>query len=253
MEAAPLAGRVALVTGAGRNIGRAIALALADAGAKVVVNVRASRDEGQSVVDAIAARGGEALLTVADVTQRSEVDAMVAAAAQRFRRLDMLVNNAAIRRESGFAEMTYAEWRDTLAVCVDGAFHCTQAALPLLKQSAAATIINIGGMTGHTGAARRAHVVTAKAALSGMTRALAHELAEFAITVNCIAPGLIDTVRDGRSASADPAHRARHAALLGRRGHPEEIASAVVWLAGDGARFTTGQTVHINGGAYLGA
>ena len=106
MDSTPLEGKVALVTGAGRNIGRAIALALADAGAKVAVNVRASRDEGQAVVDEIAARGGEAMLVVADVTQRADVDAMIAAIAQRFGRLDILVNNAAIRHEVAFADLS---------------------------------------------------------------------------------------------------------------------------------------------------
>jgi 3-oxoacyl-[acyl-carrier protein] reductase len=252
METAPLAGKVALVTGAGRNIGRAIALALADAGAKVAVNVRASRDEGEAVVNEIAARGADALLVVADVTRRAEVDAMIDTVAQRWGRLDILVNNAAIRSEMAFADMPYAAWRATLDVGVDGAFHCTQAALPLLRKGTAGTVINIGGLTGHTGAARRAHVVTAKAALAGLTRALAHELADFGITVNCVAPGMMDTVRSSTSASAAPAHRSSHPTLLGRLGHPDEIAGAVVWLAGSGGRFVTGQTLHINGGAYLG-
>ncbi len=251
MDSTPLKNRVALVTGAGRNIGRAIALALADAGAKVAVNVRASRDEAQGVVDEIAALGGDALLVMADVTQRNEVDAMIAAIAQRFGRLDILVNNAAIRHEVAFAQISYAEWRAAQAVCVDGAFHCTQAALPLLRVSGAGAVINIGGLTAHTGASNRAHVVTAKAALGGLTRALAHELAEFGITVNCVSPGMMDTVRKSSSASAQPAHHASHATLLGRRGRPDEIASAVVWLAGPGGRFVTGQAVHINGGAYL--
>jgi 3-oxoacyl-[acyl-carrier protein] reductase len=252
MDPTPLQGRVALVTGAGRNIGRAIALALADAGAKVAVNVRASRNEGRSVVDEIAAHGGEALLAMADVSKRAEVDAMIAAIAQRFGRLDIVVNNAAIRHEAAFAELPYEQWRAALAVCVDGAFHCSQAALPLLRASGAGAIVNIGGMTAYTGASMRAHVVTAKAALGGLTRALAHELAEFGITVNCVAPGMVDTVRHATSASVDPKHQATHATLLGRRGRLEEIASAVVWLAGPGARFTTGQTLHVNGGAYLG-
>jgi 3-oxoacyl-[acyl-carrier protein] reductase len=251
MDSTPLKNRVALVTGAGRNIGRAIALALADAGAKVAVNVRASRDEAQGVVDEIAALGGDALLVTADVTQRNEVDTMIAAIAQRFGRLDILVNNAAIRHEVAFAQISYAEWRAAQAVCVDGAFHCTQAALPLLRVSGAGAVINIGGLTAHTGASNRAHVVTAKAALGGLTRALAHELAEFGITANCVSPGMMDTVRKSSSASAQPAHHASHATLLGRRGRPDEIASAVVWLAGPGGRFVTGQTVHINGGAYL--
>jgi len=252
MDIKPLAGRVALVTGAGRNIGRAIAIALADAGAHVAVNVRASVDEGQSVVDEIAARGGEALLVAADVTQRSQVDAMIGAIAKRWGRLDIVVNNAAIRREVAFAELSFADWREAQAVCVDGAFHCIQAALPLLRASGKAAVINIGGMTAHTGAAKRAHVVTAKAAIAGLTRALAHELAEFGITVNCVAPGLVDTVRKPSSAGAVPAHHAVHQTVLGRRGRPDEIASVVVWLVGPGGRYVTGETVHVNGGAYTG-
>jgi 3-oxoacyl-[acyl-carrier protein] reductase len=240
MDSVPLKDKVALVTGAGRNIGRAIALALADAGAKVAVNVRASRDEGQAVADEIAARGGDALLVAADVTRRADVDAMIAAIARHFGRLDIVVNNAAIRREAGFADLPYAEWR------------ATQAALPLLRESGAATVINIGGLTAQTGASKRAHIVTAKAALGGLTRALAHELAEFGVTVNCIAPGMMDTVRKAASATANPMHHANRKTLLGRSGHPDEIASAVVWLAGPGGRFVTGQTLHINGGAYLG-
>ena len=252
MDKGALEGKVALVTGAGRNIGRAIALALAAAGAKVAVNVRANREEGQSVVDEIVARGGDALLVAADVAQRSQVDAMIAAISQRFGRLDIVVNNAAIRNEVAFSDLSYDDWRATQAVCVDGAFHCTQAALPLLRASGAGAVINIGGLTAHTGAAKRAHVVTAKAAIVGLTRALAHELAEFGITVNCVAPGLIDTVRKSSSATGTPAHHAASRTLVGRLGQPDEIAGAVVWLAGPGARFTTGQTLHVNGGAYLG-
>ena len=252
MDARPLGDRVALVTGAGRNIGRAIALALAGAGARVAVNVRTSGDEGRAVVDEIAARGGDALLLPADVTQRDQVDRMISAIAQRFGRLDIVVNNAAIRREVAFADLTHADWREAQAVCVDGAFHCVQAALALLRESDAGAVVNIGGLTAHTGATRRAHVVTAKAAIGGFTRALAHELAELGITVNCVAPGLIDTVRDGSSASPSPAHHAQAKTLLGRRGRPDEIADVVVWLAGPGARYITGQTVHVNGGAYLG-
>ena len=125
MDNKPLQGKVALVTGAGRNIGRAIALALAGAGANVGVNVRASRDEGQAVVNEITANGGDALLLLGDVTQRADVDAMITAMSHRFGRLDILVNNAAIRHEVAFADLSYADWRAAQAVCVDGAFHCT--------------------------------------------------------------------------------------------------------------------------------
>ena len=215
MDDTPLKGKIALVTGSGRNIGRAIALALADAGAKIAVNVRTSHDEGQAVVDEIAARGGDAMLVPADVTQRAEVDAMIAAITKRFGRLDILVNNAAVRFEVAFADLTYADWRQAQAVCVDGAFHCTQAALPLLGASGAGAVINIGGMTAYTGASMRAHVVTAKAALGGLTRALAHELAAAGITVNCVSPGMVDTVRKQGSTSANPAHHADHEDVAG--------------------------------------
>ena len=247
--AAGLQGRVALVTGAGRNIGRAIALALAEAGAAVAVNVRTNVTEGQAVVDEIVAAGGATMLVQADVAIREAVDAMVAAIAARFGRLDILVNNAAVRHEAPFADIAYADWRDAFAVCVDGAFHCTQAAYALLCRSDAAAVINIGGLTANTGAANRAHVVAAKAALGGLTRALAHDFAPQGITVNCVSPGMIDTARR----KAAPSHHAVHKPLLGRRGAPDEVASAVVWLAGAGARFTTGQTIHVNGGAFLGA
>jgi 3-oxoacyl-[acyl-carrier protein] reductase len=243
---------VALVTGAGRNIGREIALALAASGHAVAVNVRSSVAEGQAVVDAIEGQGGSALLCAADVGDRAAVDAMLAQIGARFGRLDVLVNNAAVRREADLASLTAADWHATLRVVLDGAFFCSQAALPWLKASPAAAIVNIGGLTAHTGAADRVHVVTAKAGLVGLTRALAHDLAREGITVNCVAPGLIDTVRQASSASAAPSHHATHATLLGRRGLPQEVAQAVVYLAGAHARFVTGQVLHVNGGAYLG-
>jgi 3-oxoacyl-[acyl-carrier protein] reductase len=244
------AARVALVTGGGRNIGRAIALALARDGASVVVNVRSSRDEAESVVREIESAGGAAMACLADVTDRGAVDAMVAAVRQRFGRLDVLVNNAAIRDEAAFEEASYAAWRQALAVCLDGAFHCSQAALPLLKAGGQGSIVNIGGLTAHTGASHRVHVVTAKAGLVGMTRALATELSPQGITVNCVSPGLIGTQRP--SGAQAPRHHAVHQTLVGRRGAPEEVAEAVRWLAGPNGRFVTGQVIHVNGGAYLG-
>lgn len=249
MSSLPLQSMVALVTGAGRNIGRSIALALAEAGAAVAVNVRASVEEGQAVVDEITAAGGRAILCVADVTERVQVDAMLAQVAQAFGRLDILINNAAVRDEAHFAELDHAAWRHALNVCLDGAFHCTQASLALLQASPQASIVNIGGLTAHTGATHRVHVVTAKAGLVGMTRALASEFSGAGITVNCVSPGLIDTQRKGAPA---PAHHAARVNLVGRRGTPDEIGAAVLWLTGPGGRYVTGQVIHLNGGAYLG-
>jgi 3-oxoacyl-[acyl-carrier protein] reductase len=245
--------RVALVTGAGRNIGREIALSLAASGMAVAVNVRSSVGEGQSVVDEIIGGGGEALLCVADVSDQQAVVQMVGSIEARWGRLDVVVNNAAVRRESKLEAISAADWHRSLAIILDGAFFCVQAALPLLRKSEQPSIVNIGGMTGHSGAANRLHVVTAKAGLAGMTRGLAHELAPDGITVNCVAPGMIDTVRHTASSSANPEHRRRHQTLLARHGAASEVAQAVAWLAGAGARFVTGQVIHVNGGAYLGS
>lgn len=242
--------QVALVTGAGRNIGRAIALALARAGAAVVVNVRTNTEEGQSVVDAITKGGGRAMLFAADVTDRVQVDAMLESVRTKYGRLDILVNNAAVRDETPFEQLGFAEWRDAMSVCLDGAFHCTQATLPLLRLSKNGSVINIGGLTAHTGANHRVHVVTAKAGLVGMTRALAHDLSPIGITVNCIAPGMMDTQR--KTTAGTPHHHATHSTLVGRRGQPDEIGEAVLWLTGPGGRFVTGQVIHLNGGTYLG-
>jgi 3-oxoacyl-[acyl-carrier protein] reductase len=246
-----LAGRVAIVTGSARNIGRAIAEALAEAGAAVVINARSSAAEAEEAAEAIRAAGGRAMVKLGDVSKPEAAAALVAAAGEAYGRLDILVNNAALRPESDFAEMSFGEWREVLSTILDGAFLLSQAALPLLRGSDAGAIVNIGGLTAHTGAARRAHVVTAKAGLVGLTRALAHDLAPFSITVNCVAPGMIET-RRGETATAAPAHHARHMPLLGRRGLPGEIAGLVRYLAGPAARYITGQTIHANGGTYLG-
>ena len=245
-----LTGRVAIVTGAGRNIGRAIALALADAGAAVVVNGRANREAVDGVVREIEARGGKALPVMADVTDEAAVERMAAAAAERFGRIDIVVNNAAGRPEKALEAMSLADWRGVLATILDGAFLTVKAALPRLKQSGGGAIVNIGGVSGHVGTRHRAHVVTAKAGLIGLTRALAHDLAEHKITANCVVPGLIETARD--PGAQLPHHHSVSKTLVGRLGTPQEIAAAVCFLAGPQARYITGQTLHVNGGVYLG-
>jgi 3-oxoacyl-[acyl-carrier protein] reductase len=243
-----LAGRVALVTGAARNIGRAIALALANAGAAVIVHARTSRAEAEQTVAAIRTAGGRAALQLADVTDRAAVDAMVAAGLREFGRLDLLVNNAAVRAETAFAEMSFEEWRKVHASILDGAFHCSQACLPYLAQGS--SIVNLGGLTAHKGAEERAHVVAAKLGLVGFTRALAHDLAARDITVNCVVPGTIDTARGLPGAPERPPPRSG-LPPVGRRGTPEEVATAVRFLCGPGARYITGQTLHVNGGGFM--
>src|ERR1700676_362996 len=246
-----LTGKVAIVTGAGRNIGRAIALALAEDGASVVVNVRSNRAEAEAVAREIEAKGGKALVNIGDVADAAAVQAMADAATKQFGRIDILVNNAALRREKSFAEMSYAEWREIMDVTLDGPFHCVKACLPNLRKSGAGTIVNIGGLSAHTGARDRAHVVTAKAGIVGFTRALAHDLAADGITVNCVVPGLIGTQRP--KDKPEPAHHMTHRTLSGERGRPQDVAAAVRFLCSPGARFINGQAIHANGGAYLGA
>jgi len=243
-----LSGRVALVTGSGRNIGRAIALELAGAGAAVVVNARSAAAEAEGVADEIRRAGGRASVQLADVADPDAVSALVAAAVGAFGRLDILVNNAGVRKETDFAHMQYAEWREIVAGILDAAYLCSHAALPHLIASGSGTIVNIGGLSSWTGAAGRAHVIAAKAGLVGLTRALAHDLARYGITVNCVAPGLIDT---RRASGKEPAHHATHPPLVGRRGRPEEIAALIRFLCGPDARYITGQTIHANGGVFM--
>jgi len=250
MSEQELAGKVAIVTGAGRNIGRAIALALAQAGAAVVVNVRSNQAEADGVVREIEAAGGKAASQVGDVVDPKTADGLAALALARFKRIDILVNNAALRGEQPFDQMSYAEWRAVLDVALDGAFLCTKACLPALKRANGAIII-IGGMSAHIGSAHRAHVMTAKAGLVGFTRGLAHDLAADKIAVNCVVPGAIETARP--AAAAKPAHHLTHGTITGERGKPQDVAAMVRYLAGPGGRFVTGQTIHVSGGAYHGS
>jgi 3-oxoacyl-[acyl-carrier protein] reductase len=244
-----LRGRVAIVTGSGRNIGRAIAFALAAAGAAVVVNARTNRAEADTVVREIERDGGRALAHLADVADAEAVKAMAAAAFGHFGRIDILVNNAAIRDEKAFAEITPADWRTVMAVILEGAFLCAQACLPALRDSGAGTIVNIGGLSAHSGSRHRAHVIAAKAGLVGLTRALAHDLAADGITVNCVSPGLIERARDPNV--PQPQHHQANRTLSGHYGAAHDVAAVVRFLAGPSARYITGQTIHANGGAFL--
>lgn len=240
-----LAGKVALVTGASRNIGRAIALALAAGGAAVAVNTRASREDAGKVVQEIRAAGGQAEVFIADIADAKAVNAMVEGVLTRFGRVDILVLNASVRGEKPFIEMSYEEWRVPLAITLDGAFHCTKACLPAMIKAGGGSIVTLGGMMALAGAKNRVHGSVAKHGLVGMTRALARDLAQYGIRVNCVAPGQMNTPRAaGRTPRADP----KDLIPLGRTGEPAEIATTVRFLCGPGASFITGQTLHVNGG-----
>ena len=244
-----LSGKVALVTGGARNIGRAIAGALASGGADVMVSALHAHVDVDDTVREIEATGSRGASHIADVTNPDAVAALVSATVARFGRLDILVNNAATRPERPFGDMSFAEWRNVLAVILDGAFLCAQACVPHLARSGDGSIVNIGGETGHRGAAGRAHVVAAKAGLAGFTKAMALDLAPQRITVNCVVPGRIDTMR----AAANSGQHVHRPAVppIGRLGRPEEVAAMVRMLCGPDGRYITGQSIHVNGGAYL--
>ncbi|NTS33313.1 3-oxoacyl-ACP reductase FabG [Phyllobacterium sp. BT25] len=246
-----LDGQVALVTGASRNIGRAIALALADAGAGIAIVARSDQAAAEAVAREVEQRGSRAVVLLGDVANEADADRLVGLAAEQLGRLDILVNNAAIRREAPIEALSFEDWREVMSVTLDGAFLMSRAAIPHLLSGGRGTIINIGGLTAYTGAVHRAHVISAKAGLDGFTKALAHELGPRGVTVNLVSPGMIDTNRVHASSGGEPAHHNTTRTLVGRRGTPEEVAAAVMYFASEPARFVTGQTLHVNGGAFL--
>jgi len=241
-----LDGRVAIVTGGARNIGRAIALDLAAGGANVVVVARSDVKGTRAVVAEIESKYGKALAVQADVTKEADVQRMVDEGLARFGRIDILINNAGIRPEAPLENISLEAWREVMAVSLDGPFLCVKAALPALEKSKG-TVVNIGGSTAYIGASHRAHVVAAKAGLDGFTKALAVELAPRGITANLVAPGMIDTPREG----GEPAHRRTRTVLAGRRGRPEDVSAMVRFLVGPKGRYLTGQTIHVSGGVFL--
>ncbi len=243
-----LAGQVALVTGGARNIGRAISLVLAAAGAAVAVNTLRSREDAEAVVHEIRAAGGDAEVFLADIADAAAVHAMGEGVMKRFGRIDILVLNASQRREILFKDMTFEDWRNTMSITLDGSFHCIKACLPAMLAQRSGNIVTLGGDAVLFGGNRKSHNTTAKSGLIGLTRALAKELAEDGIRVNCVSPGSINTTRPAhRSARVD----AKGKIPLGRYGEAEEIAAVVRFLCGPGGGFITGQIMHVNGGAMI--
>ena len=242
--------RVALVTGSALNIGRATALALAADGFAVMTTARSSEAEALETARLVREAGGEADTHMADISDHAQAAGLVEATVRRFGRLDALVNNASIRRQTPFLEMTPTEWREILGATLDGAFYCAHAAAPHIIAAGGGSIVNLGGISSHVGATGRVHAIAAKAGMVGLTRALARELAAHNITVNTVVPGSIETIR-GFAAGGNQGRAALPDSPLGRRGRPEEIADMVAYLCSDKARYITGQSMHVNGGAYL--
>ena len=246
-----LEGRVALVTGSGRNIGRAIILKLAAEGANVVVNARSNREEAESVAAEAAALGVESLAVVADVADEPQVGGMFAAAIERFGKVDILVSNAAIRPHKPFLELTLEDYERVRGVVLDGAFYCARAAIPSMKDNGSGRIVFLTGDGAWNGSAQRSHVSAAKMGVVGLARGLASEFAPDNIRVNVVSPGRIDTTRDlawyPQQNMADTSE-----IPLGRLGAVDDIAAACVFLVTDDCGFITGQTIHVNGGtAYF--
>ena len=243
-----LDGKVALITGSGRNIGRATALKLAGEGAHVIVNARANQAEADAVAHEVRERGVKALAVLADVADKEQVDTMVARAMSEFGHIDILINNAAIRPHKPFTEVTVQDWERVRGVVLDGALYCTQAVIGSMVENNYGRILFFTGDGAFTGGSGRAHVSAAKMGLVGMARALASEFAPHNIRANVVSPGSIDTRRDnpewyqGRvpGAAGIP---------LGRQGHVDEIAATCLFLVSDDGGFITGQTIHVNGGA----
>jgi len=249
MSEQKLAGKVALITGAARNIGRAIAHHLADDGADIVVNAVSDQAAADEVVREIEAKGRRAIACMANVTDAGAVKAMAERARDELGGVDILVLNASARGQVPFLDMTFEQFHNVVDISIDGMFHLSQACIPMMREKGWGRIVTIGGVSWHVGTPTRVHNLVAKSGLSGFTRGLAVEFAQDGITVNSVSPGFIDTVRPA-SAGALPNRPVK--APVERMGTVDEVASMVHYLCLPESAYVTGQIMHVNGGMYLG-
>ncbi|MGI9433500.1 MAG: SDR family NAD(P)-dependent oxidoreductase [Geminicoccaceae bacterium] len=243
-----LEGRVAVVTGSAMNIGRATCLQLAELGAAVVTHAKENEIGAKETADMVIAKGGQAATYVGDLSDPRHADALIDTAVRQFGGLHILINNAAMRRNTSLEDTSFEDWRTVVSTNLDAPFLCSQAAIPHMVAAGFGRIVMLGGLSAHRGVKDRVHVATTKAGLTGMIRALAAEFATAGITANCVVPGSINTIR---GAAAGTAPHGGHPNLLGREGEPAEVAHIIVSLCHPEAAYTTGQTIHVNGGAYL--
>lgn len=245
-----LEGKTALVTGATRGIGRAIALALADAGANVVVNYQSSDDAAKAVCAEIDKKGVKSLQARANVANEAEADAMIETAVKEVGEIDILVNNAGINRDRTFVKMTKAMWDEVLGVNLNGPFNVTHKVLPAMVAKGWGRIVNISSMGGQTGNFGQANYSVTKGGLISFTMTLAREVARKGITVNSVSPGYTET--DMTSGMPDEVVKQVNAMIpVGRMAKPEEIACAVTFLSSPAASYITGQVISVNGGMYM--
>jgi NAD(P)-dependent dehydrogenase (short-subunit alcohol dehydrogenase family) len=253
-----LAGRTALVTGASRNIGRAIALAYAAEGADLLLNTRANRDELEAVAAECRKAGVRVVTALADVSDAAAVETMVARGLGELGAIDVLVCNAAIRPHKSLADTTLDDWHRVLGVNLHSAFYLARAVVPGMKERRRGSIIALGGLSSLTGRASTAAVTAAKTGLLGLVRALAAELGPFGIRANMVVPGFIDTERryaewypEFRQAPPGSPEQLKQIPL-GRLGRPEDIADACVFLASDASAYVTGDSIRVMGGRFIG-
>lgn len=245
-----LKGKVAIVTGSSRGIGRASALALAREGANVVINYLEHEKEADKIVDIIRKMGRQSLKVQADVRKFQEVLKMVDIAIKTFGRIDILVNNAGIVRDRTLLKMEPNEWETVLATNLTGVFHCTKAVLEIMLRQKSGRIINISSVVGQMGNFGQTNYVASKAGVIGFTKSLARELVRKGITVNAIAPGFTET---GLVKSLPETIKAKllERIPMGRFAKPEEIAAVIVFIASDASSYVTGQVINVNGGMYM--
>ncbi len=241
--------KVAIVTGASRGIGRAIALELAHEGAQVALNYQSSDARAQEVADEIASFGGTCMLAKANVADPHEARAMVKRVAEQFGRLDILVNNAGITRDKSLRKMTDEDWLEVVQANLNAVFFCSSAAIPIMVEQNYGRIINISSMNGQTGAFGQANYGASKGGIIAFTKTCAIELAKFNITVNAICPGFTMTDMLAK-VPANIQDQIKARIPLGRFGTPEDMAKAATFLV-EGGDYITGQQININGGAYM--